>query len=687
MLWKKSPQYGNMPHEQYMQTAEGKKSQQAFQQWGQWQQNNMPTPPKPGTGSPGGITNRYDGAGFAANGTPIAGDPRMRGQQPASSGGNFSAYSPGQAQPQRSPYATATSYGQQAPAQPGVQQPQGGVGWPPGAPPPQFNFIPGTPQSEKELSIDRHRQQAWGHYNKTQQAGAAQPQQNPYGTATPYGGKPQAMGPQGTQGGTNQQQPLQQYMTQGSPYGGGNQFQQRPAVDPNVANNPYANRPPPFQATTQNLDGTQSEMPNFQQRDAFISQINNQLGQMQNQSWQQPGMGAPQFNFPQMLGQAGEMAQQGFQNPFAQAGQGFLGQPYATTGGGGSPTPAPGLVPFVENQGMRSEKTIYVTAEEAGRRRAAESSRRFVDANGGGMDDNQQASIDRARQQVADLRGQQGMANGGDGLLGTLQQQSTPSMYNQQPAGMPQQGGISAQDLRIRPSVIYRQPDGSIGHQLPPGYGTGLGVARPATDIAAQREDGMMYIPPNPAPGSGGLYAPPGPVSPGTAQPIPPQSPGTPPGQTRPSASDQYQEQIDQLTSQMRGDGADRGSLQRQIDYYKQQQKKARDRGGAKAAPSPRPSGTGSSDMDFLAADPNLTPRQKSEKFLAANQQAIKRGTFRHSDIDALGLSGPEARLLKNKATVQGRSWERLRKADETAKLFPQLERGLNQLYAGYGRR
>jgi hypothetical protein len=91
--------------------------------------------------------------------------------------------------------------------------------------------------------------------------------------------------------------------------------------------------------------------------------------------------------------------------------------------------------------------------------------------------------------------------------------------------------------------------------------------------------------------------------------------------------------------------------------------------------------------MDFLAADPNLTPRQKSEKFLAAKNQAIKDGTFRHSDIDALGLSGPEARLLKNKATVQGRSWDRLRKADETAKLFPQLERGLRQLYAGYGRR
>jgi hypothetical protein len=93
-------------------------------------------------------------------------------------GGGFTY--PGQAQPQQNPYGSATPYGQQAPAQPGVQQPQGGVGWPPGYPPPQVNFIPGTPQSEKKLFIDRHRQQAWDHYNKTQQSQApSQPAQSP----------------------------------------------------------------------------------------------------------------------------------------------------------------------------------------------------------------------------------------------------------------------------------------------------------------------------------------------------------------------------------------------------------------------------------------------------------------------------------------------------------------------------
>jgi len=254
-----------------------------------------------------------------------------------------------------------------------------------------------------------------------QRPGQAQPQYDPYGSAVPYGAqKPQATGPQWNQGGTNQQQtrqqPFQQYMAQGSPYGGANQFQQRPQVDPNVANNPYANRPAPFQATTQNFDGTQSQMPNFQQRDAFIGQINNQLGQMQSQSWQQPGMGAPQFNFPQMWGQAGEMAQQGYQNPFAQAGQ---------------------------------------------------------------------------------------------GLLGTLRQQSTPSMYSPQPSVAPQQGGISAQQLGIGPSVTYAQPGGGWGH----------------TPTAPQQ-------------GAAGQPQPAGPVSPGTAQPIQPQSQVTPPTKARPQASD-----------------------------------------------------------------------------------------------------------------------------------------------------
>jgi len=104
--------------------------------------------------------------------------------------------------------------------------------------------------------------------------GQAQSQQSPYATATPYGQQ--------------------------------------------------ASRPPAFQAYTQNFDGTQSQMPDFQRRDAFISQINNQLGQMAQQSQQRPGARPPKLNFPQMWNQAGQMVQQGWQNPFAARAQGDM---------------------------------------------------------------------------------------------------------------------------------------------------------------------------------------------------------------------------------------------------------------------------------------------------------------------------------------------------------------------------
>lgn len=559
----------------------------------------IPTPPKPGTGSPGGMTNRYDGAGFAANGTPIAGDPRMRGQRPASSGGNFSAYSPGQAQPQQNPYGSSTPYGgkpqsmvpqgtqggtnqQQTRRQPtppqytpqggpygaqyGVQRPlvqppapaqqyggytpsDSGVDFregedgqirdpryrqpaagspgpsqpgrympPPGGQPQlsgmlahdapwwagEMGNLPHAPGDNRPAYLDGRPTGAnasnWMNQGPSQpglpagggqmieppdwfapgggggvplKPGMAQPSQDSYGTATGYGKTHISPGLIDPNAG------LVHYAGDGRPRFAPGQ------IDPNVANNPYANRPPPFQQTTQNLDGTQSEMPNNQQRDAFISQINNQLGQMQNQSWQQPGMGAPQFNFPQMLGQAGEMAQQGWQNPFAAQGG--------------------------------SESQIRNLLQ-------------------------------------GDIRPE---ALGQPGLM----------------SGLPPGATLDSRPAIPR-SLTYAQPGGGWGH-----------------------------TPTQPSPQTG--YGP-------TPFPV------------------------------------------------------------LKRAPQ---------------ADSNLTPRQKSEKFLAANQEAIKKGTFRHSDIDALGLSGPEARLLKNKATVQGRSWERLRKADETAKLFPQLERGLNQLYAGYGRR
>lgn len=70
---------------------------------------------------------------------------------------------------------------------------------------------------------------------------------------------------------------------------------------------------PSFQQQTRNFDGSVSETPNFNLRDAFVQNINESLlpYQMGKKS------GPPQFDFSAMLSKAGEMANTGYQNPLA----------------------------------------------------------------------------------------------------------------------------------------------------------------------------------------------------------------------------------------------------------------------------------------------------------------------------------------------------------------------------------
>lgn len=75
MLWQKSPQYQDMPHEQYMQTEEGKRSQNAFNQW---------------SNSSAGFSKQA-----SQNSQNTSGN--MTGRQKKSM--NMSAYAPGRAQP------------------------------------------------------------------------------------------------------------------------------------------------------------------------------------------------------------------------------------------------------------------------------------------------------------------------------------------------------------------------------------------------------------------------------------------------------------------------------------------------------------------------------------------------------------------------------------------------------------
>lgn len=139
--------------------------------------------------------------------------------------------------------------------------------------------------------------------------GSAQSRQDSYATATPYG---QQMGYRGP---SLPKAPKQQQPVQAPPA-----VASMPVARPTQQGQPQMGyrgpQLPAFEQLWGDIGGGYGQSPNFAQRDAFISQINSQLGQMQQQSWNQP-MGAPQFNFPQMWQQAGQMVQQGWQNPFA----------------------------------------------------------------------------------------------------------------------------------------------------------------------------------------------------------------------------------------------------------------------------------------------------------------------------------------------------------------------------------
>jgi hypothetical protein len=73
------------------------------------------------------------------------------------------------------------------------------------------------------------------------------------------------------------------------------------------------NRPAPFTQRYTNFDGTQSEQPNFGQRDAFIQNINDSMLPYYGGKAQ----GAPQFDFQSMYRRAGDMVKDGWQNPFS----------------------------------------------------------------------------------------------------------------------------------------------------------------------------------------------------------------------------------------------------------------------------------------------------------------------------------------------------------------------------------
>jgi hypothetical protein len=313
MQWQKSPQYQNMPHQQYMQTAEGQRSRQAFQRWNDWQMGSASARPT---------------------------------QQPAPAGSagkiSMSAYAPGRAQPMQ-PQSQGTPYQQtnrptasNRPATSGQQPIKASPAAPISARPPAS-----PPSGVARLVNDRYRTSA---IQRPQQRPVAAPTPGPstYSPNIVSGPSYAALAPSAVSALPH---------TMGSAYSEG---YRPPAVQPtpqqpdgNLAYAPPYQRPPPFQAAYGQIGGGYAPQQNAGQRDAFISNINDQLGRAQQQSWASPGsVGAPQFNFGQLWGQAGDMVQQGWQSPLAGLyGSKGNAQPYGKlnsqfTG----PPPPPGIL-------------------------------------------------------------------------------------------------------------------------------------------------------------------------------------------------------------------------------------------------------------------------------------------------------------------------------------------------------
>ena len=144
----------------------------------------------------------------------------------------------------------------------------------------------------------------------------AQSQQSPYTSSTPYQKNPSgdfaAYSPQQNTQQFGNTTLNQSYSPGTSPYGQAPQMPTSP-TDGNWANYATQNRPAPFTARYGQPDGSFSDSPSYNQRDAFIQALNNQ--QTPYMTGQARGM--PQYDIGSAFNQASQMVQQGFQNPFA----------------------------------------------------------------------------------------------------------------------------------------------------------------------------------------------------------------------------------------------------------------------------------------------------------------------------------------------------------------------------------
>lgn len=140
-------------------------------------------------------------------------------------------------------------------------------------------------------------------------SGQAQPRP-PQQQGTPYG----------------QQFNYSEWMQQGRPDSGAQAWQQAGSPKGRPTGMQSYAQQPAFTQTMQTPYGQMNPNQYYQQRDAFVQTANDQMGQYMANAGTYQGSGAPsqswgqqpQFNPQQMWGQAGQMVEQGWQNPMMQ---------------------------------------------------------------------------------------------------------------------------------------------------------------------------------------------------------------------------------------------------------------------------------------------------------------------------------------------------------------------------------
>lgn len=254
---------------------------------------------KPSSGAAGGRTNRFDGAGWASDGSRI---------QPGGYGNARPPQRPlGQPKPQNqadNPWNQGGTNQQQT-RQPDLTQymaPGSPFGRPASPRPPSSPAVPSP--------------------------GQAQPQQSPYAGSSPYGQGQDGYIPKFTNPSTGlpygqrpgQSGPAQQPSPAHQPVQGPPAFHQQPMIPPGgVGNwgNQMQGRPDPFYMDGMDPFGGWGGMDQILgQRAAFVNNINQHRGMTASQ-----GLPPMPMNFNQMWNQAGQMQQQGWQNPL----QGLFG--------------------------------------------------------------------------------------------------------------------------------------------------------------------------------------------------------------------------------------------------------------------------------------------------------------------------------------------------------------------------